>query len=195
MDPYELEELVAKLWDAKGYRTTVRKGSGDRGVDVIAEKSDPFNRKQLIQVKRYSDSNSIGSQAVRIYATLYEQNPDSDIVAIVTTGGFTTQAVELASDLKVRIMNGDNLSQHLKDDLGVDQLCEILSLNESNPVSSKNEIPVEDRVECPYCEAVFREETSVRRHLFEEHDQSEFRAIDKRRVDRYMKNNGLDESM
>jgi heat shock protein HtpX len=57
VDAYSFEELVADLWDAMGWETTVTTESKDRGVDVIAERGSPFHEKQIIQAKRYSDDN------------------------------------------------------------------------------------------------------------------------------------------
>ncbi|GGL33420.1 hypothetical protein GCM10009037_16330 [Halarchaeum grantii] len=105
MDPYEFEELVAEIWELQGYETTVRKGSGDRGIDVEAEIQTPVPQKVLIQAKRYSEGNKIGSEEVRKYATLYQQVSDTDTVVIVTTGDFTAEARRLADDLRVKIVD------------------------------------------------------------------------------------------
>ena len=110
MDPYEFEELVADLWKSKGYTTNVRKKSGDRGVDIEAERG---GRKEVIQVKRYSNDNKIGSEEVRKYATLYQQT-DSNQVVLVTSGDVTNQARNLAPDLGVEIVDGAQLVQELQ---------------------------------------------------------------------------------
>ena len=109
MDPYEFEELVADLWESKGYTTNVRKKSGDKAVDIDAERG---GRKEVIQVKRYSDGNKIGSEEVRKYATLYQQT-DANQVVLVTSGQFTSSARELADDLGVEIVDGRELSHQL----------------------------------------------------------------------------------
>ena len=109
IDPYEFEELVADLWESKGYTTNVRKKSGDKAVDIDAERG---GRKEVIQVKRYSDGNKIGSEEVRKYATLYQQT-DANQVVLVTSGQFTSSARELADDLGVEIVDGRELSHQL----------------------------------------------------------------------------------
>mgnify|MGYP000601521773 CR=1 FL=1 len=110
MDPYEFEGLVAEIWELQGYQTTVRKGSGDRGIDVEATRESPFSEKILIQAKRYSGKNKIGSREVRNYATLYQQVPDADTVVIVTTGEVTSEGQKLARDLDVKIVDGESFS-------------------------------------------------------------------------------------
>jgi restriction endonuclease Mrr len=204
MDPYQLEVLVGRLWEAKGYQITVKKGSGDKGIDIVATNSDPFARKQLLQVKRYSGTNSIGSQAVRVYATLYNQEDDVELVAIITTGGFTSQALELARDLRVRTMDGNRLAEELLKELDTDEIAQYVESEpadreetpESEP-ADREETPEsttkqpdrpDNSIECRYCEAWFTEEVELRKHLHNEHDRSELSRIDRRRVDHYVKN-------
>jgi len=109
IDPFKFEGIIGEIWENMGYSADVRQETQDRGIDIIAKKSDPFERKQLIQVKRYSGENNIGSQKVREYSTLYQQEPNVDTVIIITTGYFTKQATQLADDLNVEILNGEEL--------------------------------------------------------------------------------------
>jgi len=106
VDPYEFERFVAEIWENRGFNTTVRDGSGDRGIDVVAESRD---EKILIQVKRYSAENKVGSQEVRNYATLYQQVEDAHQVVLVTSGYFTSEAENLAEDLSVEPVDADSL--------------------------------------------------------------------------------------
>jgi len=111
IDPYDFEKLVADIWEVEGWETTVTSSSQDGGIDVIAEQNDPIALKILIQAKAYSLDNKIGSDEIRKYATLYEQESQVDTVVIVTTGKFTTQATTLADDLDVRLIDRDQLLQ------------------------------------------------------------------------------------
>jgi hypothetical protein len=106
MDPYRFEEFIADVWEQRGFETTVRKQSGDRGIDIIAENG---HEKHLLQVKRYNSSNKIGSEEVRKYATLYQQVDDANHVQLVTSGYYTEQALQLARDLSVGTTNGEQL--------------------------------------------------------------------------------------
>jgi restriction system protein len=114
MDPYDFEKLVAEVWKLQGYQTSVRQGSGDRGIDVEATKQEPVSEKVLIQAKCYRESNKIGSKAVREYATLYQQVPETDTVVIVTTSEFTSPAEKLAVDLKIKTVNGNSFARLVK---------------------------------------------------------------------------------
>ena len=127
MDPYEFEKLVAELWEVQGFEVSLRKGSGDRGVDVEAIKKDPFSQKILIQAKRYSDGNKIGSNAIRKYATLYQQVADVDTVIIVTTASLTQEAERLAQDLSVKTVDGSALFRLVAKYLGEIDTVQITS--------------------------------------------------------------------
>lgn len=123
IDPYEFEGFVAEVWEQRGYDTTVRSGSGDRGIDVVAEYG---SEKVLIQVKRYGKENKVGSQTVRKYATLYQQVDDADQVVIVSSGFFTSGAEQLASDLDVEAVDVNDLYQ-IVDNCAADVAVDYLS--------------------------------------------------------------------
>lgn len=115
LDAYEFEELVADVWEAQGWDTTVTSGSNDRGVDVIAEKQSPFQQKMVIQAKRYRESNKVGSPEIREYASLKQQEANVDSVVVVTTSSFTSQAKQTADDLNVKIVDGRDLASIIKE--------------------------------------------------------------------------------
>jgi len=106
MDPYEFEEFLSDVLESRGYETVVRSGSGDRGIDIIASKN---GNRELYQAKRYAESNKVGSEEVRKYATLYQQDSEADLVVIVTTSSFTTEGRKLAADLHVETIDGADL--------------------------------------------------------------------------------------
>jgi len=112
IDPYDFEQLVADVWEAKGYDTTVRSKSGDEGIDVEAEKT---GYKEVIQAKRYNISNKLGSEDIRFYATLYQQEPEANSVVIVTSSEFTDEGRVLADKLKVDTFNGDELISEIQE--------------------------------------------------------------------------------
>lgn len=109
VDPYEFEQLVAALWDELGYQTTVTQSSKDKGVDVVARQSTPVEQTVVIQAKRYGPNTKVGREEVQQYASLHRQEPDADLVVVVTTGAFTGPAMEAAGDLDVKLVDGDRL--------------------------------------------------------------------------------------
>lgn len=108
-DPLEFEQLFATLLEKWEWESHVTSGSNDRGVDVIAEKTVPFAQKYAIQVKQYSTDNRVGSPAIQQYSSLGNQETDIDGVIIATTSSFTADAEEVASDLGVKLIGGNDL--------------------------------------------------------------------------------------
>lgn len=107
----EFEYAVADVWDAMGWDVRVTQASNDYGVDVIAERFDPVHEKHVIQAKRYAADTTLGGPEVRQYAGLFRQIPDADAVVIVTSGGFSTQAREIASDTNVKLVGAEEFAQ------------------------------------------------------------------------------------
>jgi hypothetical protein len=109
IDEYEFEELVADVWEQRGWQTTVTTGSSDRGIDVVAQKSSPFSQKHLIQAKRYSAGNKIGSPDIQQYSSLRQQEDHVDAIIVVTTSSFTSQAQQISEELNVKLVAGNEL--------------------------------------------------------------------------------------
>lgn len=106
MDPDDFEVFVGDVWTYLGWDTQVVGEPGDRGIDVIATNGE---EKQLIQAKRYGPNTTVGSPEVQQYASLRLQEENVNQVTLVTTGTFSRQAEELAPDLEVILVNGENL--------------------------------------------------------------------------------------
>lgn len=111
IDGYDFEYLIADLWTEQGWKTRVLPASNDRGIDVEARRSEPFEQKYLIQAKRYSASNKVGSEMIQQYASLQYQEENVDAVLIITTSSFTKPAKEIAADLNIKLIDGDDLTK------------------------------------------------------------------------------------
>jgi len=112
MDPDTFEHFIADVWERLGWYTRVVGEPGDKGIDVIAARE---GQKQLIQAKRYGPNTTVGSPEVQQYASLRLQEDDVDTVTIVTTGGFSRQAEDMAPDLDVVLIDGEDLLGILED--------------------------------------------------------------------------------
>lgn len=92
MDGHDFEYVCADILRAKGFQNvTVTRGSGDQGVDVIAEQS---GIKYAVQCKRFS--GSVGNKAVQevhFGKTYYHCH-----VAIVMTNSYFTQSAKDAAN-------------------------------------------------------------------------------------------------
>lgn len=135
MDPYDFEHFIADLWRAQGWETTVSQESVDQGIDIVATKNSPFQQKQVIQVKRYAEDNTIGSPKVQQYASLRQQEDGADVSVIVTTSSFTHQAEEIAQNLNVKLVDADVIYTLLEETDRFDLVSEYAPL----PVESRQE--------------------------------------------------------
>lgn len=89
LDPYALQDLVAGVLRAMGYKTTVSSPGPDRGVDILAS-PDGFGFEQpRIVVECKHQSGAMGSQAIRSF--LGGRHKD-DKGLYVSTGGFSKDA-------------------------------------------------------------------------------------------------------
>jgi len=111
----ELEEFVADLWEVQGWEARATQGSQDMGVDVLATKSDgPFEQSLAIQAKCYSQTNPVGQKEIKEYYSLRDQER-VDAVVIVTTSRFTSGAVEWANEYNLKLVDGDDLLELVKE--------------------------------------------------------------------------------
>ena len=61
----EFEKLVSSIFAARGWKTEIRPGSGDGGIDLRIWQTDPLgDLLTLVQVKRYAKQNPIKLEAV-----------------------------------------------------------------------------------------------------------------------------------
>lgn len=117
MNPQHFEELISDLWEYLGYETEVSKGSGDRGVDVVAKRDFPYEEKVVIQAKRWN--STVGGPDIREYIAQVERD-DVDSVIVIGTAGFTKSAKEDAERYGVKLINGNTLANMFLDEGVVD---------------------------------------------------------------------------
>lgn len=105
---YEFESLLAKLFSKMGYKTEITKGSGDFGIDVIA---DNGITRIGIQAKCYV-GHKVGNDAVQ-QAISGKEYYGLDKAMVITNSYFTQSAIQQAKGSKVTLWNRDNLLEKL----------------------------------------------------------------------------------
>lgn len=101
------EEYVAHVWQANGYSCKLTKGSGDSGIDIIAEKN---RERVLIQAKKYTNNNVGIGTVQRSAGLLVDKQFTPSEVVIVTTAGYTKDAKDRAAQIdNLRLINGREL--------------------------------------------------------------------------------------
>ena len=109
MDGHKFEYYCAELLEKNGFENVeVTRGSGDHGIDILAEKDGIT---YAIQCKCYS--SNIGNAAVQQAHTgksIYRK----DIAVVLTNQYFTAQAKEEANILGVKLWDRDKLQEMIK---------------------------------------------------------------------------------
>ncbi len=110
MEGHDFELFCAQLLERQGYiDVEVTRGSGDFGVDILAEKDGVT---YAVQCKRYQ--GPVGVDAVlRTYAG--RDYYDRMVGAVMTNQYFTSPAVEAAKKLKILLWDRGYLDSMLED--------------------------------------------------------------------------------
>jgi len=99
LSPAEMEELVAGLLRAMGYRTKVSQVGADRGVDILASPDGfGFESPRIMVEVKHRPNTAIGSQSLRAFLG---GRHEGDKGLYVSTGGFTKDAIYEAERAKI----------------------------------------------------------------------------------------------
>lgn len=101
----EFEEFLAGLFRQSGYVAELTAASGDYGADIILSKA---GERIAVQAKRYI--GSVGVQAVQ-EALSGQAYYDCSSAWVVTTGSYTTNAIELAKKSGVRMIGRNDIAK------------------------------------------------------------------------------------
>jgi restriction system protein len=109
LDPDEMEEMLAALLRAMGFKTRVSPTGPDRGVDVFASPDGLGLEEPRIKAEVKHRSGSIGSQPIRSFIGALRAG---DRGIFLSTGGFTREARYEAdrSNIPVTLMDIDLLA-------------------------------------------------------------------------------------
>jgi len=111
MEGHEFELFCASLLENRGFvEVEVTKGSGDYGVDILAEKEGVT---YAIQCKRYTAP--VGVKAIQ-EAYAGRDYYDRMVGAVLTNQYFTTPAVEAAKKLKILLWDRGYLEQMIEEE-------------------------------------------------------------------------------
>lgn len=110
MEGHEFEHYCAGLLEQRGFvEVEVTKGSGDFGIDILAEKEGVT---YAIQCKRYHAP--VGVKAVQ-EAYAGRDYYDRMVGVVMTNQYFTTPAVEAAKKLKILLWDGGYLESMMEE--------------------------------------------------------------------------------
>ena len=111
MEGHEFEYFCADLLKNHGFcEVEVTRGSGDYGIDILAEKDGVT---YAIQCKRYA--TPVGVKAVQ-EAYAGRDYYDRMVGAVMTNQYFTTPAVEAAKKLKILLWDGGYIESMMEEE-------------------------------------------------------------------------------
>ena len=111
MDGHDFEFFCADLLRKRGFEEVeVTRGSGDYGIDILAEKEGIT---YAIQCKRYA--GPVGVKAIQ-EAYAGRDYYDRMVGAVLTNQYFTTPAVEAAKKLKILLWDGGYLESMMEEE-------------------------------------------------------------------------------
>ncbi|MFF5202219.1 restriction endonuclease [Micromonospora parva] len=101
----EFEQWFARLLVASGFRDVrVCGGSGDRGADVTA--ATPDGRRVVVQCKRQSVTNRVGSAAIQRFAGTCRVIHGGEVCLLVTNSFFTAgDGIRMARQLNIDLID------------------------------------------------------------------------------------------
>jgi hypothetical protein len=160
MNPIEFERHCADFLNLSGWAATTTRGSGDQGIDVLAEKA---GLRVVLQCKKYG--RPVGNKAVQ-EAHAAKAFARAHKAAVVSNMGYTPAAHRLAKSTGVLLL-------HFTDLASADQLFGVPSIHRSVSDEAANinrvsyvcpncrvtlRLPLnrEGKVRCPKCQYRFR---------------------------------------
>lgn len=107
LSPERFEHEIAAMLRRSGW-SQVRwiGGTGDNGADVIG--IDSHGRRTVVQCKRYAPNGRVGSPVIQTTIgalAIYR----CDRALVITTGGYTPAAIDLAEQMDVQLVDGRRL--------------------------------------------------------------------------------------
>lgn len=112
LNEYMFEALVAEIYRRQGYDVLLTPKSGDKGIDVLAEKDTECLAIQCKHTKKQADIDAIreAHSGAAHYSKLYSKHY---LPCAVANSEFTTGAKELSASTNTRIIDREKLSSML----------------------------------------------------------------------------------
>jgi restriction system protein len=104
---FAAEAFIADLFCAMGYKAHVTQRSRDDGVDVVAHRDELGIEPPILKIQVKTNVANIGADVVKAF---YAMVGDRDVGLFVTTGGFSSSALDFARTRgNLRLVNGVEL--------------------------------------------------------------------------------------
>jgi tetratricopeptide (TPR) repeat protein len=122
LDGTAFTRLVADLWEAQGWSTTVFSATNQVVYDVVAMREEPEERRLLLWTEHRPDGSQLGPRTVTRCATARDSSQGADCATIVTNALLRTAAQQRAQELDVTVIDGSDLRDLVRFEEFVDRL-------------------------------------------------------------------------
>jgi len=122
LDDDEFTQLVADLWAAQGWSTTVFSATKQVVYDIVAMRDEPEQRRLLLWTEHKPGEEQLGPRAVERCATARDSSQGADSATLVTNALPRTAAKQRAEGLEVTIIDGQELVELLRFEDFLDRL-------------------------------------------------------------------------
>jgi SNF2 family DNA or RNA helicase len=106
MTPGEFEQLVARLYNKMGFVSQATPLSRDGGIDVVARRLTDVGREHLIIQCKHMPDGVIGEPIVRELIGTWHSRREATRAVLVTSGRFSSGAIELANNARIDLVDG-----------------------------------------------------------------------------------------
>jgi len=110
LDADKFTDLVASLWESKGWSTTVFSSAAAAVYDIVAIREDPDETRLLIWTAHSPTGGTIGPTVIERCATARDSSQGADSATVVTTGRLTTAAWDRAAELDITVVDYEELA-------------------------------------------------------------------------------------
>jgi len=114
LDDGEFTQLVADLWEAQGWSTTVFSATKQVVYDIVAMREEPEKQRLLLWTEHRPGDEQLGPRAVERCATARDSSQGAETATLVTNALPRTAAEQRAEGLEVTVIDGQDLVELLR---------------------------------------------------------------------------------
>ena len=107
-------ELVADIWEAQGWSTTVFSATAKAVYDIMAMRQEPEEHRLLLWTVHRPDGGALGATVIKRCATARDSSQGADSATLVTTGTLTDAAQQSVDDLGVTVVDSEKLAELIR---------------------------------------------------------------------------------
>jgi len=114
LDDGEFTQLVADLWEAQGWSTTVFSATKQVVYDIVAMRDEPEEQRLLLWTEHRPADEQLGPRAVERCATARDSSQGAESATLITNALPRTAAKQRAEGLDVTVIDGQDLVELLR---------------------------------------------------------------------------------